>query len=478
MVVLRWESTVTARRLFAPKNVPFPGSRMNGAVRFVGPAVSITALCFLSLVFGGMAVCHGFFPGRQLRNAYEGAKALKVQWEYDRADFSVDLWSSNRFGKASGVTRLDREKAFPGYTLYTSGHIQGAILIDMDGRVVHKWELPYDRIWEKTSAVRNPRPAHQIFWFKAHVFPNGDMLAVIEGNGTTPWGQGIIKIDRESRLIWKHIENAHHDFSIGDDGRIYCLTHRMRKDPTPGVNVAAPYLEDYLVVLSREGRKLSELSLLEAFRDSEFLTQFNEGLARSTFGEYMHPNSARVVTEAMAASHPFARSGQVCVSMPVLQSSLALVDIDKRRVVWWRLGSWRWQHDPDFLENGNILLFDNWGNTSPGGFSRVIEFNPANDEIVWFYAGSVKDPLESRKRSGQQRLPNGNTLITESDAGRMLEVTRGGNVVWEFINPARGGKRGEAIPVTSTGERIAVESLDPSFVRCLASRNRNDGGAP
>ena len=34
-----------------------------------------------------------------------------------------------------------------------------------------------------------------------------------------------------------------------------------------------------------------------------------------------------------------------------------------------------------------------------------------------------------------QRLPNGNTLITESDKGHVFEITREGKIVWEFYNP-------------------------------------------
>ena len=52
-------------------------------------------------------------------------------------------------------------------------------------------------------------------------------------------------------------------------------------------------------------------------------------------------------------------------------------------------------------------------------------------EIVWQY----DDGFYSRIISGVQRLPNGNTLITEGTSGRLLEVTRAGEVVWEFISP-------------------------------------------
>jgi len=34
-----------------------------------------------------------------------------------------------------------------------------------------------------------------------------------------------------------------------------------------------------------------------------------------------------------------------------------------------------------------------------------------------------------------QRLPNGNTLIDESSFGRFFEVTNGGEIVWEYVNP-------------------------------------------
>ena len=45
------------------------------------------------------------------------------------------------------------------------------------------------------------------------------------------------------------------------------------------------------------------------------------------------------------------------------------------------------------------------------------------------------DVLYSEYCSSADRLPNGNTLITETIGGRCIEVTPEGEIVWEFLNP-------------------------------------------
>ena len=76
-------------------------------------------------------------------------------------------------------------------------------------------------------------------------------------------------------------------------------------------------------------------------------------------------------------------------------------------------------------------------------------------------------------RSGNQRLPNGNTLICECDAGHLFEVTSDKEVVWDYWSPFVGqgphhlGKRihratrysrGEVAPLlASRKDRIVAE---------------------
>jgi len=87
-----------------------------------------------------------------------------------------------------------------------------------------------------------------------------------------------------------------------------------------------------------------------------------------------------------------------------------------------------------------------------GDFSRVVEFNPITMDLVWEYRqqhptedldgdGDIKGAERkfcSARISGAQRLENGNTMICEGRAGRVIEVTPEGDIVWEYISPYTG----------------------------------------
>ena len=140
---------------------------------------------------------------------------------------------------------------------------------------------------------------------------------------------------------------------------------------------------------------------------------------------------------------------------------MALLDQQSERIVWLTTGPWMRQHDADLLPNGHLLLFDNEGDLGAHGASRVLEIDPATGGIVWSYHGKDGEPLESIVRSSQDRLPNGNTLIVESDAGRVIEVTPDDRIVWEFVNPVRG--EGDRIPIIFWVERGDPAGFDPAF---------------
>jgi hypothetical protein len=454
-------------------NEPPPVARDKSSV----PAV-ISTLCitFLAFVAGSFTMYSSVFPADRLRPAFQGGMALYDRLHSYRDRFETDFWKPARTD-ARGVVRHDRTRAQPGLTLYSSGHDQRAFLIDMDGRVVHEWALPYSKVWDRRiSSVTNPRPDPLIHIEKAHVFPNGDLLALYTAVGDTPWGYGLVKMDKDSRPIWKYLAHTHHDFEIDDAGNIYVLTHEisMADLPVPKEELPAfkeqlkkPRIDDFIVKLSPDGHELSKVWLTGAFARSPFhrrlrLVPYNDN------GDYLHANSIRVLANAVPGI-PQSRRGQLLVSLRDV-STVALLDLEGPRIVWALSGPWVRQHDAQFLPNGTLLLFDNEGDPNGGRGSRALEVNPATSKVTWSYGGREGEPLDSEARGSQNRLANGNTLIVESWGGRLVEVTREGDIVWEFVNPVRGGSNGGRIPIIHW-----VERLDPA--RDLTAEFRNAIGA-
>ena len=119
-----------------------------------------------------------------------------------------------------------------------------------------------------------------------------------------------------------------------------------------------------------------------------------------------------------------------------------------------------YQHNAQWIPKGlpgegHILLFNN-GQKRPGTpYSSVDElilplddkglytlekgkaYGPA--EPVWSYTAPTKPKFFSSFISGTHRLPNGNTMICSGANGTVFEVTVDKDVVWKYINPAKGG---------------------------------------
>jgi hypothetical protein len=126
------------------------------------------------------------------------------------------------------------------------------------------------------------------------------------------------------------------------------------------------------------------------------------------------------------------KSGRLLVCLRNV-NQIAIMEEDSYRLLWaWGEGELEWPHHPTILENGHILIFDNGVQR---GYSRVIELDPIDETIVWQYTADPPEAFYSNTRGAAQRLPNGNTLITESDRGRVFEVTREGEIVWMWQNP-------------------------------------------
>ncbi|WP_435195859.1 aryl-sulfate sulfotransferase [Natronomonas sp. EA1] len=114
------------------------------------------------------------------------------------------------------------------------------------------------------------------------------------------------------------------------------------------------------------------------------------------------------------------------------------------------------QHNPNYLDAHDTMLIADSEN------NRVVEIDARTEEIIWRYDGTGSGEQLQWPRDAD-RLPNGNTLITDSRNFRVVEVNANGSVVWSFDTQAEFGARGivyEADRIHLTGEHLPEEPDD------------------
>lgn len=116
---------------------------------------------------------------------------------------------------------------------------------------------------------------------------------------------------------------------------------------------------------------------------------------------------------------------------------IVIIDPVTEKIKWSMTGPFIRQHDPDFLENGKISVFDNRMDDKNGailGGSRILSIDPITRQVHTVYKGDSQNPFFTDIMGKHQYLPNGNILIAEALAGRAFEITPSGEIVWTYIN--------------------------------------------
>jgi hypothetical protein len=344
------------------------------------------------------------------------------------------LSGSQKPPQQQNVTIYDRSLVCQGLNFVVAAHAPEACLMDMTGRVIHKWECDIYRVWpdfDPETFMGRDFYHHSTFWRRAHIMQNGDLLAIFDGIG-------LIKLDKNSNIIWSAFNGAHHDLHVARNGSIYVLTRKAHINKQ--YNPKDPILEDFISILNPDGKELEKISILDALKNSFYAPVLKRG---RTAGDIFHTNTIELIEkQPPGCNHPL-KQGTVLISILRLDFICA-IDLVKRTAYWGASDYWKDQHQPTLLSNGNMLIFDNRGFSEQ---STILEFDPNSRDIKWFYRGTKDDPFFTLTCGSCQRLFNGNTLITESESGRAFEVTAEKQIVWEYINPQHAGEKNEYIAI-------------------------------
>lgn len=359
----------------------------------------------------------------------------------------------------AGVVVHVPDRACPGYNLYCSRTTPYAHLMDMDGRIVHSWTYS---------------PGSDAIWEHAVMLENGDVVVIRKMSS-------VVRLDWDSNLIWETPLEVHHEITPLPDGTFYTIVREIREHR--GLEIRFPSI----VRLSADGEVMERWSTYDhleeikrGFDQRPFLdtilddllaegdsTALYENIERQPgmfrlktiheYFDYLHLNTiTRLPDTPLGRRDARFGAGNLLICFRNV-NQIGILDRDSKQILWsWGEGILQWPHHPTMLENGNILIFDNGVELHR---SRVIEIQPLSGRIVWEYMADPPESFYTSQRGSAQRLPNGNTLICDGNAGRAFEVDSGGGIVWEWLNPdVKGGRREQIYRITRLSPG-AVEAL-------------------
>ncbi len=358
--------------------------------------------------------------------------------------YSASLFEKERTSE-KGVTINNVNKSYTGYTFYISAHEHDAVLIDENGKIVQKWGKKPQDIWTDPTHLAQKVDEEFFMSIRAFLTPKtGDAFIIYGSKTRTPGAFGLIKFNKNSDIEWVYDGPVHHDVTFSEDmEHIYVLEQQpstaFRKKTS---NIAPPYLDEAIIVLNQQGQKIKQMSLFDLFEESPLKDTLNKLTSTPTdptlpHGDILHSNTIEVVSKDAAGKAPMLKEGHLMISFRNLDL-LIMVDPDKEEITWASYGPWKGQHDPEIQNDGSMIMFDNQGSfKKDSGISRILHVDLNTMKILWEYSGTKEKPLQSLYNSSIHVLPNRNILVTETEAGRIFEITRDKEIVWEYWNPKR-----------------------------------------
>lgn len=384
-------------------------------------------------------------PQPQVPKEPQPAKPAQIdQEELDRIrSLGYTAFAPEKDDKGSGVI-LRKPESYPGYNFFTNTGLCSVVLVDEAGAVKNYWQV--------SDCFRLGN---------AEFLDSGDLLVVGTQRGPRNDPEDLsalrflAKLSWNGDLIWKRSIPAHHDVEVTPSGHLLTITADLRS--IPEIHPRIPVRDGRLTLLSSDGVVQDQCSLYDLFRAAPELVSI----------QAVKPKKGKEIDLFHANSIESMRPTQRTNSDPIYslsnilfctrhQDTIGIVDWKTRKLIWaWGQGEVSGPHDATMLADGHILLFDNGLSR---GWSRVIELDPLTKQILWQYKAPKPEDFFSVTRGSNQRLPNGNTLISQSDIGRAFEVNPNGSMVWEFRNPFQNRKGRRAAIVRMV--RIERDKID------------------
>ena len=359
--------------------------------------------------------------------------------------------------RPTGLTHHDPAKSSKGYTLMCGTGARDAVLLDMQGRVVHRWYFSDKRV------------------FNVELLPTGNLLALVTRSEPPPprtdgeqtrfsldpggppeifnflggRGDALRELDWEGNAVWEYEHpGLHHDFDRLENGHTIALewvptTKEVEErvlggGHQPGQPMPPNMIGDDFVELDADAREVGRIHLWRVLSPEDAVI----GPLESRW-EWTHVNSIERIPDGGLLFSSRNTSTIGIVDPPSAD------DPDSPGALRWRFGGpeLSCQHHATWqgsAADGSVLVFDNGMNRLQDlSYSRILLIDPRTDEFEVVYQGEPREQFFSAHISGVSKLSNGNYLVTEGAAGRLFEIDSKGAVVWEWVSPFQVTQRGD-----------------------------------
>jgi hypothetical protein len=366
-----------------------------------------------------------------------------------------DVWTE------PGMTRLTGAQT-GGYLTHNgflADHRWGVRIYGPAGDVVHEYPVDYFQL-----DPNGPPPGKGDAPHATILMPDGSALA--------NWDEGnrLARIDACGDVVWAREGHYHHSIEFADDGSIW--TWKSGGD--------GAYVNQQLVRIDSEtGQELENISMLDdVLPSSPYAARLALGLSGHTYvakdngRDLLHPNDVDPLPARLADAFPQFPVGSLLVSIRN-PNFVGVIHPRTHEFLWWSNGPWVRQHDPEWLPDGTIAVFNNnnvmaeehrgTGWTPGANVANIIKVVPdfAQDHLVTEWPTERFNTIIQGKLDP---LPNGNILVTVPQEGRVFESTPDGRTVMNVNNRVADDRQGR---ITETNYYPAdYFTVDFSSIQC------------
>jgi hypothetical protein len=293
-----------------------------------------------------------------------------------------------------------------------------------------------------------------------HFFDDGSYLIWPYG------GVGLFRLDPCGNVIWQQEGLYHHDFSIAE-GKLYILglpsndinkTDDKNWNHSDILNIIDIDTGKILRSISIEEISLANLPNIDPLFYERWRGSVNEkGVLNHDF---LHLNKIEVLPNSMRKQYPDLPAGALMVSARHI-NLIFIMDPETLKIVWYTHGHTQVQHDPKFIGDNKIAIFNNsYSGNHPNpdhasNYSSIKTFDFKTQRWQTLYNAKLIKGYTNH--SGSFDISENSSLILNLTLqGRIVEISREGEPLFEFISLCDG----DSVFWQKAGQYISQSTFD------------------